>query len=554
MMLVFTLAPLTIYVGIAAQLFRRNIVASAEMELMERANALIMLCEAQEALDRLTNSTTSAATGIDAVTRASPGGWQEGAQYRSLQSIITSARVATSGFADVFNSDGRLLIHPREGLKDGFDPQVESANFQKHIRDRAVSLPVGSVETIRYDSIDPRDPARRPRARLAGFGYFKPYDWIVVVGCYEDELTAPYAAARRLFYLMILVTPFGIGAPVFFISRRMMKPVVRLTEAAAQIAHGEFRAAAPLGSRDEIGELTGQFNLMLDRLHEEQIHQLREGNKELERKVAERTSELEKRAEQLSTLAFDLTRAEIRERKRLAQFLHDDLQQLLVCTKLSVSNAKAGSQDETVRKCLDQAAEMLDQSIAASRSLTSEIAPPILHGGDLADALRWIARWMKEKHGLTVEVRVDEEANARYEVRALLFQVVRELLFNVVKHAGVERAEMRLTRRGPDELTIVVIDNGKGFEPGLVKHPEKTTGGFGLFSIHERLQWIGGRCEIASTPGAGATISLFAPAASEPPAATAAASASDFGCSVQTTEDPGQKSADKTKGGENPAL
>ncbi len=515
MTLVFTLAPLTIYVGIAAQLFRRNIVASAEMELQQQAKALIMLCEAQEALDRLTKSTPSSVKGIDAVTGASPGGWREGAQYRSLQSIIMGARVAASGYADVFNSDGRLLIRPREGPKDGFDPQEESANFQKNIRERALRLPIGGVDTIHYDAVDARDPARRSRARLAGFGYFKPYDWIVVVGCYEDELTAPYADARRLFYLMIAVLPLLVGGPVFYLSRRMMQPIVQLTESASRIAHGAFGSAAPLGSRDEIGKLTGEFNLMLNRLHEEQIRQLQEWNKDLEHKVAERTLELEKRAAQLSGLAFDLTQAEVRERKRLAQFLHDDLQQLLVCTKLSVSAAMANSADDKARESLEDAKALLDQSIAASRTLTSEISPPILNEGDLAGVLDWAARWMHDKHGLSVEVRADAEIETRLEVRVLLFQVVRELLFNVVKHAGVDRAEIALARCGPAELSIVVRDNGKGFEPQAARRPDKTTGGFGLFSICERLQWIGGRCEIASAPGEGTAVKLYAPTAGD---------------------------------------
>jgi PAS domain S-box-containing protein len=240
---------------------------------------------------------------------------------------------------------------------------------------------------------------------------------------------------------------------------------------------------------------------------------LRKANDELEDRVLQRTLELEKRATQLSELAFNLTQVEIRERKRLAQFLHDDLQQLLVCAKLSVSTAMASTAEATPREALEDATALLDQSIEASRTLTSEISPPILNEGDLAGVLDWAARWMREKHGLTVALHVEANVETRLEVRVLVFQVVRELLFNVVKHAGVDRAELLLRRHEPGELTIVVSDKGKGFEPGLAHHPEKTTGGFGLFSICERLQWIGGRCEIVSAPGRGTEVSVFAPTA-----------------------------------------
>ena len=240
---------------------------------------------------------------------------------------------------------------------------------------------------------------------------------------------------------------------------------------------------------------------------------LQRAHDDLEDRVRERTSELVKRTEQLSRLAFELTQAEINERKRLAHFLHDDLQQLLVGVKFSLSSALMNAKDPNILGSLESAKDLLNQSIAASRTLTSELSPPIIFEGGLADALEWVAHWMEEKHGLTVDLQVVERIDASYHVRVLMFQAVRELLFNIVKHAGVDRAELSIDRSGADQLVIAVSDKGKGFDSELMSLPGKTANGFGLFSVYERLLMIGGRCEIESAPGQGTLIRLFAPIA-----------------------------------------
>jgi len=128
---------------------------------------------------------------------------------------------------------------------------------------------------------------------------------------------------------------------------------------------------------------------------------LKKAKDELEDRVKERTCELQNRADQLRALASELTQAEIRARKYLASVLHDDLQQLLVCAKFAVSSALMSTAETRVRASLSEVEDFLNQSIDKSRTLTAEISPPILSHGNLVDALKWLAQWMHEKHGLT---------------------------------------------------------------------------------------------------------------------------------------------------------
>jgi len=234
---------------------------------------------------------------------------------------------------------------------------------------------------------------------------------------------------------------------------------------------------------------------------------LRASRDDLERRVAERTAELQLRADQLSRLSSDLTLAERRERQRLAKVLHDHLQQLLVAAKMSL-----GLIDEPsgpVRK----AGAAIDDAIEASRALAIDLAPPILYDAGLAAALEWLGGWMRDKHGLRLTLDLDPAANPRKDDMAtLLFECVRELLFNVVKHAGVNRAEVSLTQHDIDRLRIVVRDRGRGFEmPDEKESHARPRATLGLFSIQERLTLMGGTFNMNSEPGQGSNFEIIAP-------------------------------------------
>lgn len=239
--------------------------------------------------------------------------------------------------------------------------------------------------------------------------------------------------------------------------------------------------------------------------------QLKELNETLERRVAERTAEAEWRATQLQRMAAELTNTEQRERKRLAQVLHDHLQQLLVGAKLNLGRALGRVRDGIINEALQQADQLLDDSLIASRSLTAELSPTILQEGTMPDILRWLAGWAREKYGLVVRVRIGHGADIdAAEIRVVLFGAVRELLLNVIKHAGVRQARIGMRCLAGHRVHLIVADRGVGFDLGS-KSSQPTGSGFGLFSIQERLNLLGGRCHIAGRPGKGTRISLIVP-------------------------------------------
>ncbi len=268
---------------------------------------------------------------------------------------------------------------------------------------------------------------------------------------------------------------------------------------------------------DESGKLLSILSLVLDVTARTRAElQLKDVNSTLEQRVAERTAEAQQRSEQLRALAAQLTRVEQNERQRLARVLHDHLQQLLVGTKFHLGILRSQLEDARQRESVRQVDNLLDESLEASRSLTVELCPPILQQGNLAQVLQWLAQWFGGQHGLTVEVHAQEHANPQnYEIRVLLFQAVRELLFNVVKHANVNRACVEVTRTTGARVKVIVSDSGDGFDPCCTHARGHIAGGFGLFSVRERLDWLGGHIDIQSAPGRGTRVAVFAPLGSD---------------------------------------
>jgi PAS domain S-box-containing protein len=226
-----------------------------------------------------------------------------------------------------------------------------------------------------------------------------------------------------------------------------------------------------------------------------------------------RESEAKIRAyqEQLQSLASELSLTEERERRRLASLVHDHIAQLLVVAKGKFEKLQESALFRTLARPMDEIRRLIEESIGASRSLVFELSPPILYDLGFEPAMEWLAEQMNEQYGLAVTVEDDGQPKPLdNEARVVLFRAVRELLFNVFKHAQASGATVCLRREG-ELLRVIVADDGLGFPPDKREALSGKLKQYGLFSIRERLTYFGGAMEIDSTPGRGARVILSLP-------------------------------------------
>jgi PAS domain S-box-containing protein len=238
------------------------------------------------------------------------------------------------------------------------------------------------------------------------------------------------------------------------------------------------------------------------------LESLRELNAALERKVADRTAQLERRARQLQKLTLELSQAHEREHKRVAEILHEDLQQQIAGAKFQLNLLSVQMQNDPSRQSTAcQINQILKDAIGMSRSLSHELSPAVFYGNDLGEALEWLGEYMEAKHGVAVHVDVRGERTLESEeLTVFLFRAARELLFNAVRHAGIHEVAVRLRRMGP-YAGLRVSDRGRGFDLQELKE----TSGFGLLSIRERVELLGGRVKIASARGRGTKVRIVVP-------------------------------------------
>lgn len=244
---------------------------------------------------------------------------------------------------------------------------------------------------------------------------------------------------------------------------------------------------------------------MEEALHERE-QELRQLNETLEIKVSERT-------QTIHNLAAQLTRAEQEERQRIAQILHDELQQRLYTVQVQLQflrDSITETSPELIEIEFKEMGKWLTDAIETTRRLSIDLSPPILRDEGLVQAIKWLASQMKAQYGLEVDVQVDAGDSAfailDKNLHVLLFQLVRELLFNVVKHAGVSLAHVSLAHVD-NHIRIDVSDEGRGFDPELVQEE----GAQGLDNIRHRLNFVGGDLEIESSLDHGTRVTLFTP-------------------------------------------
>ena len=323
-------------------------------------------------------------------------------------------------------------------------------------------------------------------------------------------LTAMYRGLLVLAAVVVLMRHIVI-APVQALGRQVR--TVRET--------GDLTLRSETSRTDELGFLAREFDQMLSQLADAQqalatrSRELQVANSLLEQDI-ERRKETEERLiayqSQLRSLAADLATTEDRERRELADVLHDGVSQMVATAKMRVEALESGDTGADLADDLHQISHLLEQAIREARSLTFELSPPVLRELGLSAAISWLID-TPGCQGLSCRLRDDGAPKPLDDdVAAAVFKAVRELLTNVIKHAQAETVTIDLRTDGPN-VRVEVADDGIGLPEGV--RPVEQATGFGLLSINERIRRAGGSLEIVSEPGQGVRAILTAPLRAE---------------------------------------
>lgn len=231
--------------------------------------------------------------------------------------------------------------------------------------------------------------------------------------------------------------------------------------------------------------------------------------KKAEIALNENMQQIENYQKKLKSLNVEITLVEERERRRIAENLHDSLGQTLSLAFLKLSSIDVDS-SPSIKKIIAETSNLLDIAISESRSLTYDLSPPILYELGLIPAFKWKLEQIEEKYVInTTLIGEDQQIKVQKEYNIFLYRIVCELLMNVIKHAKANLIEVEILWE-KEFYCIIVRDNGIGFKKEL-KTTAGTQGGFGLMSIYERIDSMKGKFEIESKPGEGTEAKIIIP-------------------------------------------
>jgi two-component system, NarL family, sensor histidine kinase LiaS len=290
------------------------------------------------------------------------------------------------------------------------------------------------------------------------------------------NLTGPLFTVIAVGALALAVPAALLGMIFGFLTAwGMTRRLQRLARAAQAWSRGDFSVAVKDRSKDEIGQLSRELNDMAVQL--ENLMQTRG---------------------ELATLEA---------RNRFARDLHDSVKQQVFATSFQVAAARAliESDAQAAESHLAQADELVRQAQKELNVLIGEMRPAALEGKGLAGALRDYVRGWSQSAEIPAEVHVRGEREVPLQVEQALFRVVQEALANVARHSGAKRAEVDLLYTAAT-LTLRVFDDGRGFDPA-----DNRDRGFGLQSMRERMEGLGGRVSVESAPGEGTRVTCVCP-------------------------------------------
>lgn len=317
---------------------------------------------------------------------------------------------------------------------------------------------------------------------------------------------AALAAREKRSILLAACLLFAVAFPSgLLLSRPFTRPVANLTRVARAVSRGDLDRRAAVTGNDEIGVLAGAFNDMIERRTIAEAA-LQKSHDDLERVVAERSEELQDANERLHHLSTHLQEVREDERTRVAREIHDELGQSLAAIRIELSLLWRGLEGRQIIERVDSLNALVESTTRAVRRISQDLRPGVLDNLGLSAAVEWQGEEFERLTGIPCAVSVEPGEIVLDEARSTaIFRILQEALTNVARHAQAQGVNVVL-HRGDTELMLQVQDDGRGMIASGV-----ASNSFGIIGMQERVRAWGGTVDIASSRGAGTTVTVRLP-------------------------------------------
>ena len=402
--------------------------------------------------------------------------------------------------AEIVDANGFILAH--SGIEETYVPE-------EHVDVLGPLMASGQPGTRIHNAGDDKNHvvAYYPLASLPGG---------VVVEEREDEALALPRDMQRT------VLIFGLGALVvssgaaWVHARGVVRPIRELTGASKRIAAGSLDHPIVATREDEVGELARSFDTMRVKLRDS-LEESRLWTEELEKRVRERTRELESLNKSRAELLGKVISAQEEERKRIARELHDESAQALAAllVELQAMDEALPNSAKEAKRSLARVKSQTTKALTDMRQIILDLRPSVLDELGLVAAVRWYARARLESTQVTVSLNVEgQQKRLPGSVETAMFRIAQEAINNVVKHAEAKHVSVQLEFTD-ERISLLVQDDGKGFDVTAFTRTEDRTACLGLVGMTERATLLGGNVTMQSEPGRGTQVRVEIPIVEE---------------------------------------
>jgi len=333
--------------------------------------------------------------------------------------------------------------------------------------------------------------------------------WGVSILQPEKDVFAPAMNLRKTFLIFSIIS-IGIALLIAVgMSRSIVKPVHELIDATQSIASGDMSRSIGFGGVDEIGMLSTSFEVMRVKLADslETLHQY---NIELERRVSERTREIDQSHKKVEKLLNKVITAQEEERKRVARGLHDETMQSLSAALMKIDTCMLYG--EYSQEKVGEIRAIVLNTLEGIRTMIQNLRPSILDDLGLEASIRWLLDKHLWEKGITYFYNFTGEHGGRYDphFEATLFRIIQEVIVNIARHAEAENVFF-IMKIGDHDIRVDIEDDGKGFDVKSALKRTEDGRGLGILGMKERVYLMDGKVLICSEPGCGTRISLWIP-------------------------------------------